>query len=1139
MVQLPSDPDLFELGGFLNFSSNFFPPPMKVARRPLYGFVVPGCILILLILGKIGMQQAGPVSPPTSSKPKVAEQIELTTNDQSSDSNRNAESPQGVAAENNVAMLEATVLPLISQATTPRAHYSAILEAETEGSIPFPSFEALTGVVSMSHQHPDGTLVKTFDFPDFPGTTGYLEKSPQGIITGHIVTKGQREAIQFSSPDAISDVKTEKLPIDHLMCARIDPKQILGGLAMAIEEAPESEQQPAEAASSSIPLLESNPDATNVIYLDFDGETVSGSSWNQYNDGKPIVAEPFGNTSLIPAIWEIVVQDYNIFDVNVTTDRSVFDNTPTSQRCMAIFTPSKSWYGNSGGVAYTSSFGSSSNYMCWVFNTDRDGASQAATHEVGHQMGLNHDGDNNSAYYSGHTHSSGTSWAPIMGLGYNRNMVQFSKGEYKNANEKQDDLAVIARDLSYRADDFSSTVANSVTHETSETGTTDIIGMIGRSNDVDIFRFPTSKTGTFRFQVERTSSYSNLDLSLTLADQNGQYVAGSAPTNSFNASLTASNLPPGEYFLYVTNSGLGTADTGYTTYGSTGEYHLTGTHPTAGEATTPTGLTATDGTSTEHVKVTWNASANAVGYELYRAAYNSTLSASKIADLTGTEYLDTSASANRTYYFFVRSYNFLGESDLSGSESGFRVSPAEAPDSLSASDGQSSLYTNINWSSGAYAAGYYVYRNTIQSTSGATLLGYIDGDTTYRDDSAFANFTYYYFVQAVNDASTADYSPIDSGFRKAGLSTPTGVTASQGTIEGTVALQWNSVSGAGHYSIYRGTSANIHSALEIAETMTNSYFDDSAAFNTAYYYFIVAEGSSGDSSPSNGVIGMAGSRTPGDDAYEANDRIGAAYSLSEVEGWWLSNFRGQGILADPDWFSIPAPAEAGRVDILLEVTGGSSEIDLTIHDQSGAEITTVSTSGGILPYQFHYPTAGETYFLHLSSQDGSKLRYNLLWRFIGENEEGGRIDLTIGDTLTRQFGTFLQDPYGRRQKLREKVKRPKKIRAFSISRNEGTEKSNVRSYGTGGNRFFKVRYFNTHAGAKSNVTAAMKSSRSGNALSPFQSALLEVKIKPKRRALTRKRKFIPQMSSHIPGVSNSSDTATIFIKAKGKRKRRR
>ena len=92
-----------------------------------------------------------------------------------------------------------------------------------------------------------------------------------------------------------------------------------------------------------------------------------------------------------------------------------------------------------------------------VFNTSLTGVSEAISHEFGHNLNLNHDGTNGSSYYSGHG-SGAVSWGPIMGASYNRSVTQWSQGEYSGANNSQDDLAVIAGELSYRGDDHEDAV---------------------------------------------------------------------------------------------------------------------------------------------------------------------------------------------------------------------------------------------------------------------------------------------------------------------------------------------------------------------------------------------------------------------------------------------------------------------------------------------------------------------------------------------------------------------------------------------------------------------------------------------------------------------------------------------------------
>ena len=48
----------------------------------------------------------------------------------------------------------------------------------------------------------------------------------------------------------------------------------------------------------------------------------------------------------------------------------------------------------------------------------------------------------------------------------------------------------------------------------------------------------------------------------------------------------------------------------------------------------PTGVSATDGTYNDHIRVTWNSASGATGYEVWRNTSNSSGSASKLGDST-------------------------------------------------------------------------------------------------------------------------------------------------------------------------------------------------------------------------------------------------------------------------------------------------------------------------------------------------------------------------------------------------------------------------------------------------------------------------------------------------------------------------
>lgn len=88
----------------------------------------------------------------------------------------------------------------------------------------------------------------------------------------------------------------------------------------------------------------------------------------------------------------------------------------------------------------------------------------------------------------------------------------------------------------------------------------------------------------------------------------------------------------------------------------------------------PTGVSASDGTFSDGVHVTWAAPTGATAYEVWRNTTNSSSSATKISatDVTTTTYTDTTATAGKTYFYWVKAKNSAGTSGFSASDSGFR-----------------------------------------------------------------------------------------------------------------------------------------------------------------------------------------------------------------------------------------------------------------------------------------------------------------------------------------------------------------------------------------------------------------------------------------------------------------------------------
>lgn len=360
----------------------------------------------------------------------------------------------------------------------------------------------------------------------------------------------------------------------------------------------------APAALADTFLLHSYPSSTKTIYLDFDGHTTSGTYWNtSYNWGWDIVTPAFSLDSVsafsdaelerIQAIWQRVAEDYRPFGVDVTTQdpgvealRKAGTNDTAWGIRVVIGGRATDWFADQdyGGVAYTDSFIWNTDTPAFVFEESLSNGlekfvAEAATHEAGHTLGLDHDGTTTgSEYYSGHG-SGATGWAPIMGSGYNRELTQWSKGEYPNANNSEDDLAIITagNGFGYRPDDHGNT-STAATALGAGSGTTLAGGgIIERSTDIDYFSF-VAGAGTVDVTIEPFERGPNLDILATLYDHAGSVIATSNPATLLNASFQLA-VAGGTYYLAIEGTGKEPLTTGYSDYGSLGSYSITGTIP--------------------------------------------------------------------------------------------------------------------------------------------------------------------------------------------------------------------------------------------------------------------------------------------------------------------------------------------------------------------------------------------------------------------------------------------------------------------------------------------------------------------------------------------------------------------------------
>lgn len=397
--------------------------------------------------------------------------------------------------------------------------------------------------------------------------------------------------------------------------------------------------------------LSSRPGSDRTIYLDFTGHTLTGTAWNgNYGWGASVSLAAYdyeGGASTytdterinIQNTWALVAEDFAPFDVNVTTidpgsaalARTGVADTQYGTR--AVITNDKTGQDacNCGGVAYMGVFNNPNNHTTYqpafVF-TDGVGfgaksISEALSHEVGHNLGLAHQGQGSAGYYTGHG-----SWAPIMGVGYYKPVSQWSRGEYPNPTSTQDELTTItSTGLDYRPDDHGDTPANATALTGPLSAGVTTTGVITTPTDIDVHKVTLGSSGNLTVTAAPTAVGANLDIALTVRDAAGNVVADDAPpvsststdrADGLDASVTLPGVPAGTYYLSVDGVGVLTPGTGgYSDYGSLGQYDLVASATSSSApiltSSAPLGLTTSAAyrhvfaaTATDGTQVTWS-----------------------------------------------------------------------------------------------------------------------------------------------------------------------------------------------------------------------------------------------------------------------------------------------------------------------------------------------------------------------------------------------------------------------------------------------------------------------------------------------------------------------------------------------------
>jgi len=546
-----------------------------------------------------------------------------------------------------------------------------------------------------------------------PGAPASVDKLPASAF---------RDALLALAPQAraraMATLRLGTTPAADLAYMRVDRQ---GGV-FYVDPAPEQAEPEAMAAptpptealaETEVFKLHSKPGAAVVLYIDFDGHLLVDTAWNTYSGQPELDMPPFSldldydsfsatELAMIAESWRRVAEDFADFDVDVTTEEPAFTINPTDGRIEYaanvghnVITRQQDRNGywvytqggcGCGGVAYLNAFGNSYKQPSLTFNKDLGSTAQTIAHETGHNLGLSHDGTSSSSYYRGHG-SHETGWGPIMGAPFGMALVTWSRDEYPDANNPEDDYAVINRYIPLRTDDhedvlFAKATPLQITDGVDVVSTTRVTdpawtdlankGIIEDPNDYDLF---SMSVGAGRIDLEvhpanrenfQGEDGADVDIQATLLDSAGNVLQTSDPSKRVAAHIAHTVKAPGDYYLEITGVGrAGTGhDYGHADYCATGQYYISGTVPPqidlAQPPVAPDAVTAElVGDST--IELSWTdpitaPEANEAGYRVYRSVDGGAFG--QYANLPkDSEFFADNNLPNGTYSYYVEVYN--------------------------------------------------------------------------------------------------------------------------------------------------------------------------------------------------------------------------------------------------------------------------------------------------------------------------------------------------------------------------------------------------------------------------------------------------------------------------------------------------
>ncbi|MEJ2793394.1 pre-peptidase C-terminal domain-containing protein [Iodobacter sp. LRB] len=316
--------------------------------------------------------------------------------------------------------------------------------------------------------------------------------------------------------------------------------------------------------------LESKPGSPYVFYLN------TASVMNGSTPLNGVTKEQMYRT------WQSVADQYSMLNMNITTNLAVYNAAKASNVLRTGVINYVNQDGRSNAPVH--SFGTTAAgtlYRNPSAGFDYGyGIGMTAAHEIGHQMGMQHDhGGKGGEYFEG---IAAFQWGPIMGnywMGgsWANQLFTWSKGEYNTATNFEDDLNIMnsGESVPYATDDNPSGKPL-LLEANGDINPQRNFGQIERNTDSDSFMFSLSSAGTLNARIDPIEYLRMLDVEALVYDSGDKVVARSNLAVNRSAEFNNLILAAGNYRLVIKGGAEGTPQNGFSNYSSLGYYAIKG-----------------------------------------------------------------------------------------------------------------------------------------------------------------------------------------------------------------------------------------------------------------------------------------------------------------------------------------------------------------------------------------------------------------------------------------------------------------------------------------------------------------------------------------------------------------------------------